>query len=299
MTTPASTVAEALAAAGRAGVDRLDARLLLSRALDRPRTWLFAHADARLADDRATAFASDCSRLAAGEPLAYILGTTEFYGLSLTVDPRVLVPRPDTELLVDWAIERIAATGPGPATGRIGHAVGEDAAAPTARPVRVLDLGTGSGAVALAIRHACPAVHVLATDTSPAALEVATGNAARLGLSVDFVTGSWWRAVAADARFDLVVSNPPYIAAADDHLAALRHEPLQALTSGTDGLASLREIVAGAALHLQPSAWLLLEHGHDQGTAVRALLEEAGFAAVQTRLDLAGRPRCSGGRAGD
>lgn len=274
-----TTVAQALAAARTAGVERLDAHLLLARVLDRPRTWLLAHDDAVLGADEAAAFNHDLARRSDGEPLAYIVGTKEFHGLWLMVDPRVLVPRPDTELLVDWAIDRLAAIGP------------------SVRPVQVLDLGTGSGAVALAIKAACPDTDVLATDVSAAALQVATLNAMRLGLAVDFIAGSWWRAVAIDLRFDVVVSNPPYIAAQDDHLPALRHEPLQALTPGGDGLASLREIVADAGPRLRPGGWLLLEHGHDQAEAVRGMLNAQGYREVQTRVDIAGRPRCTGGRA--
>jgi release factor glutamine methyltransferase len=160
----------------------------------------------------------------------------------------------------------------------------------------VLDLGTGSGAIALAVAHSHPAARVSATDLSPAALAVAQANAQRLHLAVSFSRGGWWQAVPGDACFDLVLSNPPYIAGDDPHLPALRHEPLLALTPGGDGLGALREIIAGAPAHLAPGGWLLLEHGWDQAEAVAALLRAAGFHSVATRFDLEGRPRCTGGR---
>lgn len=272
-----ATVDQALALARTAGVDRLDAQLLLARALDRPRTWLLAHGEAPLSAGSAARFATDLARRATGEPLAYLLGTKEFHGLALQVDARVLVPRPDTEVLVDWAIELLRA----------------DSGAPAAPAV--VDLGTGSGAIALAVKQACPNARVVATDASRAALEVAAANAARLGLPVDFRQGRWWDAVAGEA-FDLVLSNPPYIASGDPHLGALGHEPVDALVAGIDGLAALRQIVAGAAAGLRRGGWLLLEHGFEQATAVQDLLRAQGFAAAQTRLDLGGRPRCTGAR---
>jgi release factor glutamine methyltransferase len=193
----------------------------------------------------------------------------------LQVSPVVLVPRPDTETLVDWALQCLAAS-------------------PAPRP-EVLDMGTGSGAIALAIAQSWPAAHVTATDLSEAALDVARMNAARLQLALDTASGDWWQAVQG-RRFDLAMSNPPYIAGDDPHLPALRHEPRLALTPGGDGLASIRSIVAGAEQGLRPGAWLLIEHGWDQASAVRALLSDAGFDDVQTREDLGRRPRCSGGR---
>jgi release factor glutamine methyltransferase len=265
------TVAAALAQAHAAGIDRLDAQLLLAHGLARPRSWLHAHDDAVLDAAQAGAFGALIERRAQGEPFAYLVGEQGFHGLVLQVDARVLVPRPDTELLVEWAIERLAGT-------------------PTAR---VLDLGTGSGAIALAVKHASPGATMLATDLSEPALSVARGNAQRLGLDVAFRHGAWWQAVG-DARFDLVLSNPPYIAGADPHLAALHHEPALALTPGGDGLDALRAIVSGAGAHLAPGAWLLLEHGHDQAEAVQALLRAAGFAAIESRTDLGGRQRCTG-----
>lgn len=265
-------VRDALDAARAAGLARLDAQRLLSHHLGRTREWLIAHDDAALPADLATAFALDVQRRADGVPLAYLVGEREFHGLVLTVSPAVLVPRPETEGLVDWAAE-VALPG-----------------------AAVVDLGTGSGAIALALQHRRPDLRVTATDASAAALAIARANARRLALAVEFDEGDWW-APLAGRRFDLAVSNPPYIAGNDAHLAALAHEPRGALTPEGDGLAALRRIVGGAAAHLAPGGWLLLEHGFDQAAAVQALLQDAGFTAVQTRTDLAGLPRCSGGRA--
>ena len=271
-------MAQALAAARTWGLDRLDASLLLGHRLQRDRAWLIAHDDAPLSTADAQAYAATCQRRAVGEPLAYLVGEREFHGLRLQVTPDVLVPRPDTETLVDWALDLLRAPTWGPAAPR------------------VLDLGTGSGAIALAVAHRHPAAQVSATDLSAAALAVAAGNAQRLGLAVAFAQGGWWSAVAPAARFDLVVSNPPYIAGDDPHLPALHHEPTLALTPGGDGLGALRQIIAGAPAHLAPGGWLLLEHGWDQAAAVAALLQAAGFEAIGTRRDIAGRPRCTGGR---
>ena len=271
------SVADALAAARAAGVDRLDAQMLLAHLLARPRSWLVAHDDARLDAVQAAALHAAVARRVAGEPLAYLLGEKEFHGLVFEVNADVLVPRPDTEVLVEWALELLRG-------GFAGNAV-----------PRVVDLGTGSGAVALAVKHAHPAARVLATDVSPAALGVARRNARRLGLDVPMRAGSWWAAIAGQ-RFHLGLSNPPYIAGGDAHLAALQHEPTLALTPGGDGLGALREIVRGAPAHLEVGGWLLLEHGHDQASAVRAMLQERGFDAVGSRADLAGHARCSGGR---
>ncbi len=265
-------VAAALALARDAGVARLDAQLLLSHHLQRPRTWLLAHDDAVLDDAVAGAFGHALQRRAAGVPLAYLVGEREFHGLVLHVTPAVLVPRPDTEVLVDWALELLA---------------GGAAAA--------VDLGTGSGAVALAVKHGCAAAGMTATDASADALAVARANASRLGLTVEFLRGDWWQPLAGRS-FGLALSNPPYIAAADAHLAALVHEPRSALTPGGDGLSALRRIIDGAPQHLLPGAWLLLEHGHDQAAAVRQMLAARGLQACQTRHDLAGLPRCSGAR---
>jgi release factor glutamine methyltransferase len=269
---PAMTVAQALELARRLGVARLDAQLLLGCQMQRPRGWLLAHDDAQV---DAADFATAIQRRAAGVPLAYLVGEREFHGLALRVSPAVLVPRPDTEALVDWALELLATNGGG--------------------AIEVADLGTGSGAIALAIKHRCPPSQVTATDASAAALAVAAGNADRLGLAVEFLAGDWWQPLAG-RRFDLVLSNPPYIAAEDPHLPALRFEPRAALTPEGDGLAALRRIVADAPVHLQDNGWLLLEHGWDQADSVQRLLTGHGFVDVQTRQDLGKQPRCTGGR---
>ena len=267
------TLVQALAEARAAGLDALDAELLLLHQLGRPddRAWLRAHDRDSLTAEQHGAFEQLCLRRRAGEPVAYLVGRKEFFGLSLAVDARVLVPRPDTETLVDWALALLG-----------------DA------PLQALDLGTGSGAIALALKHARPAWQVSAIDASPAALAVAQANAQALGLTVNFQQGHWLDGLA--GPWDLVVSNPPYIAEGDSHLAALRHEPASALVAGPDGLADLRHIIRQAPACLAPGGWLLLEHGHDQAEAVRELLASAGFTAVCSQRDLAGIPRCSGGQ---
>lgn len=270
------SLAAQLASLQAAGLPRLEAQQLLLLALGRDphdRAWLTAHDDEAL--DAASAARLDAllARHRAGEPMAYLRGEQAFFGLDLRVDPRVLAPRPDTEALVQWALDT----------------------APTAAALRALDLGTGSGAIALALKHQRPAWQVTASDASADALAVARANAARLGLVVDFRLGHWLAAVPGE-RFGLIVSNPPYIAEGDPHLPALRHEPLAALTAGADGLDDFRAIVAQAPDALEAGGWLLLEHGHDQAPAVQALLRERGFAAVAGRTDLAGIVRCSGGR---
>ena len=279
------SLAQALADAQAAGIDRLDAQRLLAHHLGRPRAWLIAHDADELPALTAPAWAADLARCADGVPLAYLLGEHEFHGLRLRVGPDVLVPRADTETLVDWALEMLPTL---------------PASQADEPHVDIVDLGTGSGAIALALAQRCPAARVSATDLSPAALAVAQDNARRLGLRVQFAAGSWWQAVAAlplpDQRFDLAVSNPPYIAHDDRHLDRLRHEPRLALTPGGDGLDAIRSIVAGAPQHLRAGAWLLIEHGWDQAQAVRALLMAQGFDGVLSRHDLAGHPRCSGGR---
>lgn len=271
---PTLTPAAMLGAAATLGLERLDAQLLLLHAIGRgpgERAWLLAHDTDPQPEAVWTCFQELCRRRLTGEPVAYLVGEKEFHGLSLQVDARVLVPRPDTETLVDWALDCIAGL-----------------AAP-----KVIDLGTGSGAIALAIGHARPEALVTAVDASAAALEVARANAQRLGIGLRLMQADWLAGAA--SGWDLIVSNPPYIKAADPHLAALIHEPQQALVAGSDGLDDIRRIVRDAPAHLRPGGWLLLEHGHDQAPAVRQLLAARGFAAVQSRDDLAGIARCSGG----
>ncbi len=273
-----NTLQAALLRAQKHGTAKLDARMLLLHAMGKSpfdAAWLIAHDQVALTPTQAEAFGAACTRRRAGEPVAYITGQREFFGLALHVDARVLDPRPDTETLVDWALERLADL--------------QNQPTPT-----VIDLGTGSGAIALAIQHSVKKAFVTAVDTSTDALAVAQANATRLALPVAFVHSSWLAQV--PGKFDLIVSNPPYIAAADPHLAALVHEPLGALASGADGLDDIRQIITQAPAHLLNGGWLLLEHGYDQAAAVRTLLEQAGFTAVQSRPDLAGIERCSGGQ---
>ncbi len=279
MSTP-STVAQALNHARTCGVDRLDAQLLLGHLLGgRSRTWLMAHDTDALPEGCFLAFEALLQRRLAHEPVAYLLGEKEFFGLPLKVGPGVLVPRPDTEVLVEWALDCLPAS--------------DDS--PEGQPRRVLDLGTGSGAIALAIQHRRPRAQVTAVDASPAALAVAQANAQALHLPVRCLLGSRFEPVAGEV-FDVIVSNPPYIAEGDPHLAALVHEPLSALTAGPDGLTDLRHLIAQAHQHLQPGGWLLLEHGHDQHAPVKTLLEAAGFEQVSGRFDLGGHVRCTGGQ---
>lgn len=260
------------------GLPRLEAQMLLLHALGRApqdRAWLLAHDADALPAHTATQLQTLANRRLAGEPMAYLLGRKDFHGLTLQVDARVLDPRDDTETLVDWALALL----------------------PTTAPCRVLDLGTGSGAIALAIARQRPLANVVAVDASADALAVAADNAQRLGLPVELRHGNWFEPVAGQA-FDVIVSNPPYIAEGDPHLPALAHEPRAALVSGADGLDDIRHLIAHAPPHLLPGGWLLLEHGWDQAAAVRDLLAAAGFAAVQSRRDLAGIERCSGGQRG-
>jgi release factor glutamine methyltransferase len=260
-------------------LDRLDVQLLTLHALGKPahdRAWLIAHDTDELPAQALAALDTCLNRRFSGEPLAYITGHKEFFGLDLMVDTRVLVPRPDTETLVTWALKVL---------NEISFQVA---------PASVLDLGTGSGAIALALKATQPVLQVTALDESEDALTVARQNADQLQLDINFRQGSWLDGVR--HRYHVIVSNPPYIAAQDPHLAALSHEPMQALISGVDGLADIRHIIKSAPGHLHTGGWLLLEHGHDQSAAVRALLMEAGLADVQSRLDLSGIERCSGGR---
>ena len=274
--TPAITVTAALRAGQALGLPRLDAQMLLLFVLGRAtheRAWLLAHDNDPLPETAWRHFEALALRRAAHEPMAYLIGEREFFGLRLQVDARVLDPRPDTEILVEWALECLPAQG----------------------PAAVADLGTGSGAIALALAHSRPELSVTAVDASAEALAVASLNAQRLNLEICFRQGDWLAPLQGQ-QFDLLVSNPPYIACDDPHLAQLRHEPLDALASGADGLDDLRRIVAQAPSVLRPGGWLLLEHGWDQSAAVRGLLLERGFSQVQSRLDLAGIERCSGGQ---
>ena len=297
----AMTLQAALLRAQKQGVAKVDARMLLLHALgqDNPNAaWLLAHDQDDLTAPQAVAYSAVCARRRSGEPVAYIVGFKEFYGLRLAVDKRVLDPRADTETLVDWALTIMQAAAPEPALGQVIPSVlaepGE-APAPKAPAPKALDLGTGSGAIALALQSKCPAWQVHATDTSLGALAVARANAQSHKLPVQFHPGSWLDAVKGE-RFDLILSNPPYIAAADPHLAALTHEPLQALASGADGLDDIRQIISQAPAHLHMGGWLLLEHGYDQAAAVRSLMQKAGFKQVESCKDLAGIERCTGGR---
>ena len=268
-------ISGALAAAGVLGLPRLEAQMLLLHALGRAptdRAWLLAHDQDVMAPADADRFAGYCRRRLTGEPLAYITGRHEFFGLNLAINADVLDPRPDTETLVDWAL-----------------------ALPLPGNASVLDLGTGSGAIALALKSQRPGWRIVASDASAPAIEVARANAVRLGLEVAFFQGHWLAATTGKT-FDLIASNPPYIAADDPHLAALRHEPLGALASGADGLDDIRAIIGSAGANLQPAGWLILEHGDDQAEAVRTLLTQAGFAKVASVKDLAGIARCSGGQ---
>lgn len=270
------TIGEALAAARRT-VDAVDARVLLCHAVGRNAAYLAAHADSTLRPEQRSAYEACIARRAAGEPVAYLIGRREFYGLEFQVTPAVLIPRPETELLVDLALARI----------------------PREEKWHVLDLGTGSGCIALSIANARPRCRIVAIDRAPEALALARENAQTLRIgNVDFAEGNWFAPVAGQ-RFDLIVSNPPYVAAHDPHLAQgdLRYEPRGALIGGSDGLDALRVIVTGAPEHLRPRAALLFEHGHDQGAACRNLLETAGFREVRSWRDLGGRDRVSGGVA--
>jgi release factor glutamine methyltransferase len=265
------------------GLSRREARaqvqLLLARALGITKARLLAHPQLAAEAAAYPVYQEYLQRRLAGEPIAYILGEREFYGLRLRVTPAVLIPRPETELLVDLALARI----------------------PQDKPCDVLDIGTGSGCIAVAVAHARPACRIIATDVSDAALAVARENAAlHTGGNVELRRGECFAPVA-DERFDLILSNPPYVAQGDPHLACgdLRFEPLQALVAGPDGLDVLRAIIAQAGAHLRAAGWLLLEHGSDQGDSVRPAMLEHGFQEVFTERDLAGLPRVSGGRRGN
>jgi len=267
------SAAAELAAASPA--PRLDAELLLAHALGKERSYLRAYPENYVDAQVLEAFRWLLTARKGGEPIAYLTSKREFWSLTLRVTPATLIPRHETELLVELALERLTA---GAAS-------------------RLLDLGTGSGAVALALARERPHWRITATDASTEALAVASENAAALGLrNVEFLAGDWFSPLA-DRRFDLIVSNPPYVREDDPHLAMgdVRFEPRTALAAGPDGLSDLSRIVAAAPLHLEPRAWLLLEHGHDQGEAVRSLLSQRGFDDVATSRDLRGLERVSGG----
>jgi release factor glutamine methyltransferase len=263
------------------GLVPLDAQVLLAHVLGKDRAWLRAHAAETLVAAHAEHFFALAKRRRAGEPVAYLTGVREFWGLPIAVSPTVLIPRPETEALVEVALARL----------------------PADRDARVLDLGTGSGAIALALAHERPRAHVLATDAATAALDLARANARRLQIgNVDFVQSDWYDALPLDrhrASFDLIVANPPYVAAADPHLADgdVRFEPRPALTPGGDGLDAIRAIVGGACERLVPGGTLAVEHGYDQAERVRALFAAAGFVDIDGARDLAGIPRVVAGRA--
>lgn len=271
-----ATIAEAFAAT-RGMLPTSEARLLLAHVMGKPAAWLLAHDEQTLPAETLAAFQALLQRRAAGEPVAYLLGRREFYGRDFSVSPAVLIPRPETEFLVEFALKKVGA--------------GDTAT--------ILDLGAGSGCIAITLALECPGAQVTAIDASPAALAVAQENARRLApqATVRFLASDWFSALAGE-RFDLIVSNPPYIAAADPHLAQgdLRHEPRTALASGADGLDAIANIIALAPEHLTPGGGLWLEHGYDQAAAVRALLAAAGFTAIEQHRDLAGIVRISGGR---
>ena len=275
---------QALDAAKAMGIDLLDAQLLLLHALGRSlheRAWLLAHDADQILQDEQNQYMALLQRRVIGVPVAYLTGVKEFYGLRFTVDKRVLVPRSDTETLVEWASERISC-----------QAQKKGVFSPS-----VLDLGTGSGILAIMLKHLHHFSKVTAVDKSEAALSVAALNAADLlsdGQSIRFLQGRWFSPLGGE-KFDLIVSNPPYIAEHDEHLNALVHEPIEALISGQDGLDDIRDIVQRAGQYLLPRGWLLLEHGYDQADRVRTLLKQAGFTDVQTRQDLSGTDRITGG----
>ena len=254
---------------------RLEARVLAAHAWQVDHAWLIAHDTDPLTEAQITQFETLLTRRLAGEPVAYLVETREFYGRPFQVSPDVLIPRPDTELLVERALANL----------------------PPDQVADVLDLGTGSGCIAITLALERPLARVTAVDRSPAALAIAQRNAGILNARIEFLTGDWFDALAG-RRFDLIVSNPPYIAAADPHLARgdVRFEPLAALAAGQDGLDDLRRLIRDACAHLRPGGALLLEHGYDQADAVVELLRQQGFEQISTLRDLAGLDRVSGGR---
>lgn len=272
MIAPGSTLAQARQALP---LDPLENRILLCHALHLPRVALITQSERVLTDAEAAQVTALVQRRLDGEPIAYITGEREFFGLSFKVTPAVLIPRPDTELIVELALER---------------------AAPHSR---LLDMGTGSGAIAVAVASNRPDLDVTALDVSEAALAIASENAASNAARLRFLQSDWFAAVG-DERFGVIASNPPYIVAGDRHLAEgdLRFEPIDALTDHGDGLAALRTIIDGAPQHLEPGGWLLLEHGYDQAAAVRALLKARGFNEIGSWRDLGNIERVTGGRFG-
>lgn len=258
---------------------RIEVQCLLQAVLQVNRAWLLTHPEQSLNNEQHARYIALFERRLSGEPIAYLLGEREFYGLNFKVSPATLIPRPDTELLVELALQRIPQQG----------------------ACRVLDLGTGSGAIALSLAHTRPDAEVVAVDASTAALEVAQFNVQRLGLSnVHLLHSDWFTALHGE-RFDIIVSNPPYIAAADAHLSQgdVRFEPPGALASGTDGLDDIRRITAQARAHLNVNGWLMFEHGYNQAAQVRVLLRQAGFTDIFSAIDLAGIERVSGGSLGN
>nr|WP_143710618.1 peptide chain release factor N(5)-glutamine methyltransferase [Janthinobacterium sp. Marseille] len=257
----------------RAPVAQLEARILLGYVTRLSRVQLITQAERALTAEEAQQLSQLFARRLAGEPIAYLTGEREFFGLSFDVSPAVLIPRPDTELLVELALHYLPPQG------------------------RVLDMGTGSGAIAVAIAHARPDAFVTALDVSAEALAIAEGNARKNQVQVNFLRSDWFSAVK-EQRFDLIVSNPPYIVAGDPHLSEgdLRFEPVDALTDHANGLSDLQTITRDAARYLAPAAWLLMEHGYDQAAAVRDVLATHGFTEVQSWRDLAGIERVSGGK---
>ncbi|MEM9383831.1 MAG: peptide chain release factor N(5)-glutamine methyltransferase [Pseudomonadota bacterium] len=282
MTGQELSIAQVLSHARERGLAPLDAEVLVARALGRPRSWLRAWAEHPCTRAEFDACDALISRRAEGEPIAYILGEREFWSLPLRVDERTLIPRPDTETLVQRALSLRDAI--------------DRWAVPAAR---VLDLGTGSGAIALALASESPHWQLTATDINHDTLRLARVNAERLGLSLRLRHGHWWQALESDERFQLIASNPPYLTRDDPHLREgdLRFEPRVALISGEDGLDAMREIVRGARSHLREGGWLIVEHGYQQGPVVRELFTAAGYAEIDTGLDLSGHERVTQGRS--
>lgn len=257
-------------------IPQLEAEVLLSSLLDKPRTYLVAWPETQLSPKQTQSFQTMLERRATHEPIAYITGCREFWSLNLEVTPDTLIPRPETETLVEVALEHI----------------------PKGKPMNIADLGTGSGAIAAAIASERPMCHIIATDFSPNTLRVAERNFHRLGLSnIQTSMGEWCNALPAGEKFDIIVSNPPYVAEGDGHLAhdGLPWEPQRALRSGDDGLDDISRIITDTPEHIAPGGWLLLEHGFDQGSRVKSLLRLAGFSAIHTSHDLSGRDRVSTG----